>query len=444
MAAMMVSCLDNKTDETQTYSEALITSMKFTANDSFPGLGEAKFSIITSTDTGMIYNPDSLRFGTPIDSVIPALTFNHTPAYVVFYTGADSTADTIVYTAADTIDFTVQPVRIYVMASDNETAKWYDVYVNVHTVDPDLYQWSCINNGIFSADGAESKAVLMGGKFYLFVNYGFQTKLYTSTDAATWSAAQTVSTLPEGCSVRKILEANGTLYYPAGDKLYTSTNGISWAATDYSGKDFSLLNMLYCFNDSIWGIAQLSDGKLQFCNMAEGGEMTLTGDILPDNFPVSEYAALPFAAASNRKRAMIVGGFDQFGNSLNTRWNIEYLKGKGYSMANFSIEQPAFESLTGAAIVVYDNELHMFGSVSADNSVGGDNQLISIDEGLNWFVPDSTKNLMPEDYRNRQKASVIVDENSHYIYIIGGQNRSESFSDVYRGRLNKLTFKEYK
>lgn len=443
LALTMVSCLDNKQkEETVTYSEALITSMTFAASDSFPGLAKARFTITTSTDTGMIYNIDSLQFGTLLDTVSPRLTFNHTPAYTVFYTGADSTADTVLYTGADTLNFTVQPVRLLVMASDNETPKWYNIYVNVHTVDPDLYQWECIQPRIFSADGAESKALLTGGRFYLFVNNGFTTSLYTSADAITWNAPQQVSTLPEGCSVRKILEAEGVFYYPAGNKLYTSVDGLNWTAESYDGQGFSLVNMLYFFNDSVWAIAERTDGKLQLCNMHKGGHMALTGVELPDNFPVSEYAALPFASASNRKRAMIVGGFDRQGNSLNSRWNIEYLKGKGYSMADFTIEQPAFESLSGAAIVVYDNALHMFGSVSHDNTISSSDQLISTDEGMHWTMPDTAKNVLPADYRNRQKASVLVDENTHFIYIIGGQSRTESFADVYRGRLNKLTFRE--
>ena len=279
---------------------------------------------------------------------------------------------------------------------------------------------------------------MLGDKLLLFAGNGFQTQLYTSANGASWSAGQVVNSLPANCAVRKILQVENTLYYPSGDKLYTSTDGLNWQSTDVSG--FSLLNMLFLFNDSIWGIAQRPDQQLQLCNMARGGRMALTGEVLPSNFPVSDYAALPFTSASNRKRAMIVGGFDLQGNSLNTRWNMEYLKGKGYSLANFSIEQPSFASLTGASIVLYNDEFHMFGSVSEDNALSADNQLISIDEGLHWTLPDTTKNQLPESYRSRQKASVFVDNDAHYIYIIGGQNRTESFTDVYRGRLNKLTF----
>ena len=182
---VLVSCLDDKNEtEVKEYNEALVTAMTFSKNDSFPGLAEAKFTIITSTDTGRIYNPDSLRFGTRIDSVIPSLSFNHTPAYTVFYTGADSTADTIIYTGADTINFSVQPVQLFVMASDKETGKYYEIYVNVHTVDPDLYQWECLNEEVFRADGAETKAMMLGDKLLLFAGNGFQTQLYTSANGA--------------------------------------------------------------------------------------------------------------------------------------------------------------------------------------------------------------------------------------------------------------------
>lgn len=440
VALLLASYGCKKEDETtKTYPEALVTSMTFAKNDSIPGLAEASFTIITATDTGLIYNKDSLRFGTTLDSVIPYVTFNHTPSYSVFF--ADS--DTIIYSGSDTISFVKQPVRLYVMASDREHEKWYDIYVNVHQVDPDLYQWGCINSNISDDLGGETKAVLLNGRFYFFVSNGISTRVYGSSDAISWTAPQVVSTLPRGCSVRNIIEAEGVLYYADGDKLFTSTDAINWSAADYSAKDFRLVNMLYSFNDSIWAIAQrTADDKLQLCNMAAGGEMALTGEVLPDNFPISDYAALSFASASNRKRAMIVGGYDLKGNALNTRWNFEYLLGRGYSMTNFSIEQPNFEALTGVSIVWYDHAFHMFGSVNADHEVGQYTQLISHDEGLHWVVPDSAKNCLPEAYQPRQKASVIVD-NQHFIYIFGGQSRTQTFFDVWRGRLNRTTFADY-
>lgn len=438
VASAIVGC-KNKETETTTYPEALVTGMTFAKNDSFPGLRLASFTIITASDTGLIYNKDSLLYGTCLDSVVPYITFNHTPSYAVFVTDSDS----LVYSGADTLNMTYQPCRLYVMASDGIHDKWYNIYVNVHKVDPDLYNWTCLNERIYTGDGGESKAVRIGGKFYLFVNDGFSIRLYQSADAAQWTGPTTVTTLPTGCSVRNILAADDVLYYGDGDQLYTSTDATTWTKQDYSASSFRIINMLYCFNDSIWAIAQRrSDDKLILANMAKDGQLQLSGDTLPDNFPVSDYAAISFASASNRSRAMIVGGYDIKGNSLNTRWNIEYLKGRGYTMTNFSIEQPSFEALTGVNIIWYDHKFHMFGSANANTEIGQYKQLISYDEGLNWVVPDSTKNCLPEAYLPRQKASVIVDEN-HNIYIIGGQSRTETFSDVWRGHLNKTSFVDY-
>jgi hypothetical protein len=59
--------------------------------------------------------------------------------------------------------------------------------------------------------------------------------------------------------------------------------------------------------------------------------------------------------------------------------------------------------------------------------------LYSDDEGMHWYVPDTAKNMLPDSYKTRQYQSVVVDP-AHYIYIIGGESDSESFSDVYRGK----------
>lgn len=434
---MLIACEDKK-NKTTVYPEALVTSLSFAKNDSFPGLAEASFTIITASDTGLIYNHDSLRFGTQLDSVIPHFTFNHTPSYAILY----SDSDTIVYSGADTINMSVRPLKLYVMASDGKHDKWYDIRVDVHQVNPDLYVWERLNSGVFAADGAESKAFCVNGTFYLFVNNGFRTVLYTSPDATTWAAPQEVPDLPVGCAVRQIIEADGTFYYADAKQILTSADGLSWTADDYSSASFSLVSMLYAFNDSIWAIAQRTDEQLQLVRMAAGGKMEPTAEVLPANFPVSDFATLTFASAAKRARTMIVGGYDKDGKALNTRWNIEFTPNRGYAMTDFSIEQPGYKPLTGVSLIWYDHAIHLFGCMLEDGTIPADNQLVSYDEGMNWVVPDSAKNMLPSEYPARQKASVITTPD-HYIYIFGGQNRTDIFSDVWRGRLNRTQFPDY-
>ena len=78
----------------------------------------------------------------------------------------------------------------------------------------------------------------------------------------------------------------------------------------------------------------------------------------------------------------------------------------------------------------------MFGGIDNDMEWRSD-ILYSDDEGMNWYLPDTTQNKLPNSYVSRQNQSVVVDEQQN-IYIIGGQSLETSYSDVYRGYLNEL------
>ena len=78
----------------------------------------------------------------------------------------------------------------------------------------------------------------------------------------------------------------------------------------------------------------------------------------------------------------------------------------------------------------------MFGGTDNDLAMRSD-ILYSDDEGMNWYLPDSTSNQLPSTYLPRTNQTVLIDADEN-IYIIGGQSNTTSFSDVYRGRLNSL------
>jgi len=129
-----------------------------------------------------------------------------------------------------------------------------------------------------------------------------------------------------------------------------------------------------------------------------------------------------------------------YGRSLNTRWNLEYSshieENNGYRMREFSIDRPSFTTLTGISVIWYNNQLLMFGGVDEDMTYFGRDILISEDEGLNWVAADTAKNQLPEVYQARQKQTAIVRDG--YIYLFGGQDKTATYSDVYRGRLNSI------
>jgi hypothetical protein len=160
----------------------------------------------------------------------------------------------------------------------------------------------------------------------------------------------------------------------------------------------------------------------------------LNNGYLPVNFPISDFAALSFSSSSERPRAMIVGGRANNGDMVNSRWNLEYVRQQGYRLKDFSIAQPSFESLIGVSIIQYNKQLIMFGGTDNDLAMRSD-ILYSDDEGMNWYLPDSTSNQLPSTYLPRTNQTVLIDADEN-IYIIGGQSQSRSYGDVYRGYLN--------
>lgn len=433
---LVPSCKDKETSNVLS-SDAEITSMRFTANDSFPGLALASFTIEERLDTGIIYNVDSLLYGTPIDKVIPVFTFKSSPAGAFIFSGED----TINFVTGDTIDFTHQPTLIQVVSADLSTEKWYEIYVNVHQVDPDLYVWEKLTDRVYNTDGAEQKAVYFNDKIYLYVNNGFQVHLYTSLDGAIWSDIGSVTSLPKNCQVENIVAMTDNIVYVEETSCYTSSDGSNWTKDDILTNGDKFVSLLFYMHyaddvqDTLWAVTQSADGKYHAVvyNNADAFENRID---LPDNFPVSDFTALSFKSVSGRPRAMIVGGFSADGKSLNTRWNIEYAAGQ-YRITDFTIEQPTFGSLTGATIIPYNHKFLMFGGVDANNELGEYPILESDDEGMNWIVPDTLKNRLPISYTARQHQSVFVDS-KNYIFLIGGHSRTEVFSDVYRGKLNSV------
>lgn len=443
---VFASCDDSSTT-VETSSETRVNTFTFYKDTANLGLTEATYKIEHLADTGLIYCTDSLRFGTRLDSVVPYITYKATPASATYFL-PDTT---VVSTGADTLDFSQGPIYLLVKASDmvEDHKRWYRIKLFVHQADPNLFVWKQMTDHIFDPQICEMKAFSVEDTIALFVNNGFSTNIYQSQDGATWERATSPVGLPTPCQVRDILQHGDTMYYVANNKLYTSLNLTDWTETDLSNREFDLVNMLVVFDNQSWCILQNKFTKQLFLGTIADNDILpasnirgLEGNVLPKNFPISDFAALPFQSSSERPRAMIVGGRTIDGRAVNTRWNLEYESSAGYRMVDFSIEQPSFNSLTGISIVQYNNRLMMFGGLDNDLEWRSD-MLYSDDEGMNWYAPDTTENQLPRTYTARQNQTVVVDKQQN-IYIIGGQSFTETYSDVYRGYLNELKWEALK
>lgn len=439
------SC-ENKNETTTPSSETKLTAIVFAANDSFPGLKKASFTIDFTPDTALVYNEDSLPLGTRIDSVVATFYFSTTIGYARFV----SDSDTVLVTSSDTLNFMPRPCRLHVVSEDLQHERDYNIFVNVHTVDPDLYVWSQTKTGLFQGN-CDVHAENLNGIIQLYTQDGIHTALYHSVDGRVWTGPLALTGLPRSANVRQIIKGKTRLYYAENNVVYSSEDGQNWTGADCSSLGFNIENMLFCYNDSVWAVvSDPATGDLWLATMAEGGTPAIQTQIgrindyyrfAYEQFPVSDFSALTFRGKSGRKRAMIMGGFDKEGNALNSRWNLEWIDTDAhagyYRLENFTIEQPDFASLTGAALVWYDDKMLLFGALENGSTILEHAVLESVDEGMNWSVPDSTQNMLPDEYITRQRQAITV-TNDQAIVLVGGQNRTTSFTDVWRGKKNSI------
>ena len=431
LAILLLGCEKNSTTNSNS-SIAKLTSFSFAANDSMPGLASAVFTIDERIDTGLVYNKDSILYGTSLERVVPKFTFQ-----VAVGTAQLNMPDTtLVLTGSDTLNFEKLPIYLTITSTDGTNTKVYEIRPTVHQGDPDLFVWTRLTDTIqgYPNDESEQRVVELKDEFILIANNGFQNRVYSSADGANWTGPSTPSGLPAACRVRQIISDGTTLYYAEATDLYTSTDAVNWTKQTMQ---YEMKTMLLYWNDLPWVLVDKEGPELAFF---AADSLNLTGLRPSLDFPVSDFASVNFNSPSGRERAMIIGGFAENGKSLNTRWNLEYsthiTDNKGYRLREFSIDQPNFSTMTGVSVIFYDDQLMLFGGVDANQTYFGRDILVSNDEGITWTQADSAKNQLPEVYTARQKQTAIVRNN--YIYLFGGQSAQRTFCDVYRGKLNSI------
>ena len=427
---ILPACNKNTDNNQANRSLAQLKAFSFAANDSMPGLTKAVFSIEERNDTGLVWNKDSMLYGTSLKRVVPRFTFAATPdaAFLNMH-------DTIhVLTGYDTLDFTKTPIYLTIRSADKSNTKTYEIRATVHSADPDLYTWEQLADGVYPKDDSEQRVVELGANFIMLTYNGFAFRAYESADGKSWADKGAISGLPAGTKVRQIVSDGTKLYYGQDSIVYTSTDAVTWKEQKL---DQPIVTMLLYWNERVWALVDNKGYELAY---TDGSSLTLSGLRPAGSFPISDFATVSFQSSSLRERAMIIGGFDSIGASLNTRWNIEYSKHipeqNGYRLQEFSGDRSTFSSLTGISVIYYNHQLMLFGGVDGKMSYLGRDIHISSDEGINWVKADTTKNRLPDVYQARQKQTAIVRDN--YIYLFGGEDANSTYSDVYRGRLNSI------
>lgn len=432
---LMISCDNEKI--VSYYSTATISSFKFASNDSFPGLAEATFVVDNLPDTGRIYLKDSIRYGTPLDSVVPVITFTNTVSGAVYY----FPDTTIHYTGEDTLNFNKKPVYLRVYSQDLTVEKVYSIEAYAHQVNPDLFVWKLLNPAITKANPFEQHMVYLASQFHFYTNDGFVTKHFSSPNAKEWNTAS-LSGLPNDCAVKQIIvdSAQARLCYATKDALYTSQDASTWTSTPFPKQNHSMVRLLACLSDASIALVKDENQDYYLATMSKDLQLTPITGVLADDFAVQGFTVLNYTGMSHREYVMLYGGYDKMGTMVNGRWVLE-CKSNGqqveYRLVNLSSERPHAKAIVGAGLVQYGDYLYSFGGLYSDLQVCHQ-VYVSKDEGMNWQPVDTTHFAYPQEAVGRYNQTIMVHEDN--IYLVGGQNQNSHFTDVYVGRLNSITW----
>ncbi len=455
LSIVFTSCdwLDSNSTVT-TSSDATFVSLTFSAaNTADAAVSKAVFTLVIEGSDSIIVNLDSLPYNTAIDSVIPKFTFASTnAAYVLIKDSTGTKIDTVSITGTDTLDFN-RVVKIKNFATDGKAYHSYSFRVNVHKVEPELYQWKNVVNQMYTHQGSLQKAVMMNNTIYFFNSTGLTTSLYTSTTGASWSSRNLVTDLPDNALLRNMLVFNNKIFLIHNDSLiYSSTNGVDWTKKSFQNTDYWFKNLLYDFKGELWALVQnKSNGDYKFATSVDGASWTKHEELVHANFPVGGYASVSFLSRTKQPKVLVAGGYSKTGAFLNKVWSSQ----DGLYFVEFSKENTTYGYRTGTNIIYYEDKLLAFGGIDENGKMQALLYLQSADEGLSWKDIDTTYMTVREkytfnrndsvisaykNYKRRFNHSAVVDKDKNIILIGGRDSLPQTYTDVWVGRLNKAVF----
>ncbi len=456
LSLLLTSCDWLNTDDAEISTNPCFVSLSFGENDSIPNIEDADFSLEWDDllNDSVIVNLDSLPYQTRIDSVFPYFSFySSSSAYLLLTDSLGTGLDTIYITGTDTIDFT-RVISITNIAEDDTTHITYPIKVNVHKVEPELYVWQKTVDQIYSQTASMQKAVSRNGIIYFYASSGIKNYLYTKKSGEDWKE-ETVTGLPIYCNLQTIAEFNDKLYLiDDSTNIYSTADGLNWQK-ELNSDNYKFISFLYVLNGKFWAVTHsTSENIYRFAYTTTGDKWYITNEI-PTNFPVGGFTSLSFLTRNNNTKGLVLGGYTASGKLLNNVWSTE----NGTFWVDFTVENVTLDSLTGASIIQYDDRLMLFGGIDGYGKIATTQYMESKDEGLSWSLPDTTYNQIREQiinvdttysyYGSRSYQSVIYLKEptsvpgsyNHNIYLIGGRDeKAKVYSDVWVGKLNRLSF----
>lgn len=387
-----------------------------------------------------IYNVDSLPVGTDNAHVICNITSKNSGLIVI----KDMDSDTLrYYSETDSIDFTkTREISVYDMAGTGK--RTYKVNVNVHNEYGDSLKWNlmCSDNALGSLKAM--KALHCNGNLFVFGTDGTYTYAFRSdeADGSTWTQLTYNFNHPVPAKdYDNVAVKDGYIYMLSNGMLMKTADGGNWEQV-YSGKEITRLvgagsKKLYAL-DGNGGIKWSEDGTAWTAETLDGAKGKLPdADIC--------FATVPLNTNAQTERMVMVGNHAQK-DGADDMAALVWSKLEEYAPNSDShswifyenTEKKLLPRLENLVMQYYDGRLVAFGGKERD---GGEAKAfgqfyVSKDNGLTWA--EDSQFYFPEGFSSNDGIFAFVKGKDNFIWIICGGT-----GQVWRGRINRLGWKEY-
>ncbi len=413
---------------------------------------------------GLIYNEDSLPVGS--DTIIDKILIKSmdVTGYVTSKNAQDQ--DTLM-NFADSMDLR-KPITVKVWSADLEHVKIYKISVLVHQQDPDSLNWGApkgeepraIKTGFSGGKiTGKQKSIILNNDLIVFsiannqvIGYKTPTKdaaVPTQPAKGTnWTALATVTGLPATVDLSSILVFNNQLYAVAAEAVYYSPNGVDWSLhpTLNANPVVTLLVAYTTVNGGnlhgtigISGIVKQA-GSTVFAMTDATASTWVAGDQVPTDFPLYNLYANTYTSSTGILGAMLVGSVTGDMSEV-TNNTIPWGSYNGTSWADVSVTAYPCPALVYPTMIRYNSQFYAFGNAF--------DAFYYSPTGITWYET-AGKFYFPQAMTARKGGfySAVVDDNN-FIWItcsnneLDGNQLTTGTDDVWRARLNKLSFANY-
>jgi hypothetical protein len=384
--------------------------------------GISKTFVVNDTES-IIYNYDSLSYGTNIKSLYPSF-YGYDGALSIQYLQQGAWVE---YSSSNPLDFS-SPLQIKSISADGAFTKEYNVDIRVHKYDVEAITWEKVATLPITSSVISQKTIRYNNSYYLF--YADETGesfVLISSDGENWSSQQLQIDNPDW----------KTLSYMSQGVVVKTANGL-YACDLSSGFTFSEVAVpadvtnitpLFTVKNSFLLIGEKS-GSYYLYELRDGESEYRQKSLLPQDFPVAEITTYLSPTSSNLL-GYVFGGKNADGSG--SVWSVD-ISGNVINLTNNRSSLP-FRRYPMP--LYFENNLFLVGGEKADGYT--DEFLESTNFGVSWF--DNTHKTLPKEIGARG-AGYIYEYERNMLILIGGVNETGFQPDVWKGTLNQKILDE--